>query len=587
MHFDALTLACITAELRAATCPGRIQQVLLVDEHSLGLEIYSHGTRHQLLLSAQPAAPRIHTVDYKLRRGVARETPLLLLLRKYARDALLTGIEQPQAYERVVRLHCEHKVHGDTWLVAELLGHQSNLILVDSGGRILECLRRMPDAKGRELLPGRAYAPPPAQDKVSPLDDGSEGYYTRLAAALQQPGPRWRALVNGVAGMSPTAARELDWRAARLDNGEQPIAVFQALQSLWLPVQTGEWQPGLVQEDGNTVGFAPYVVHFRGEFVPTATMSEALARYFAAGESAGQAGQATMTAGVADPYAGQRAAVTTALNQARRNVERRLAALAGDEPAPGEAGRLRSQAQWLLALASQISPGQTILEVDAGDSEPLRIQLDPNLSPIEQAQQMFKRAGKLERAAAFIPQRRAELQTDLAFLEQLALDLGGAQSQPEIAAVEAELRNAGLWPRQKTALTSHTRGQQSGPLRLRSAQGFEILVGRNARQNESVTFKLADTRDLWFHVRGMPGAHVVLRAAGRTPDPATIRVAAQLAAFHSAARGERSADVIVTERRWVGRAPGGKPGQVLVEREEVISVPAAWPNDLTEEDATE
>ncbi|MBW7883592.1 MAG: NFACT family protein, partial [Caldilineaceae bacterium] len=86
MHFDALTLACITAELRAATCPGRIQQVLLVDEHSLGLEIYSHGTRHQLLLSAQPAAQRIHTVDYKLRLGVARETPLLLLLRKYARD---------------------------------------------------------------------------------------------------------------------------------------------------------------------------------------------------------------------------------------------------------------------------------------------------------------------------------------------------------------------------------------------------------------------------------------------------------------------------------------------------------------------
>jgi predicted ribosome quality control (RQC) complex YloA/Tae2 family protein len=101
MHFDALALACITAELNTAICPGRIQQVLRVDEHALGCEVYTPGTRHQLLLALAPGAARVQIMPHKLRRGVAGETPLLLLLRKYARGALIVAIEQPDPTERV------------------------------------------------------------------------------------------------------------------------------------------------------------------------------------------------------------------------------------------------------------------------------------------------------------------------------------------------------------------------------------------------------------------------------------------------------------------------------------------------------
>ncbi|MBK8048678.1 MAG: DUF814 domain-containing protein, partial [Anaerolineales bacterium] len=107
-------------------------------------------------------------------------------------------------------------------------------------------------------------------------------------------------------------------------------------------------------------------------------------------------------------------------------------------------------------------------------------------------------------------------------------------------------------------------GRRVAPLRFRSERGFEILVGRNARQNELVTFSLARPGDVWLHARGVPGAHVVVKAAGRTPDPDTVTAAAQLAAYHSGARGERAASVIVTDRRHVHRPPGGRTGQVLV-----------------------
>jgi predicted ribosome quality control (RQC) complex YloA/Tae2 family protein len=241
--------------------------------------------------------------------------------------------------------------------------------------------------------------------------------------------------------------------------------------------------------------------------------------------------------------------------------------------------RLRTQASWLLAFSGQIAPGQTLLTVDAG-GETLHIPLEPHLSPIEQAQRLFKRAAKLERAAEIIPQRRAQLLADLDLLAQLALDAERAANQPELAAVLDELRRAGLLssPKARAAQTAPAAG---GPLRYRTSRGVEIVVGRNARQNEQVTFKLARPSDLWLHVRGAPGAHVVVRSSEQAPAEEDVLAAAQLAAYHSSQRGERKVDVIVTERRWVSRAPGGRTGQVVVSKERVVRVPAVEPEDVS------
>ncbi len=576
MHFDALTLACVVAELSTQLCPGRIQQVLLVNAHTLGCEVYTPGARHQLLLALTPGQARIQTVTYKLRRGVDTESPLLLLLRKYARGARLAAIVQPDPVERVAHFQLEHPEFGATTLVVELIGRQPNAFLLHPSGRILDCLHRQPAAgDGRRLLPGQPYTAPAAMDKLSPIDSGAADYYAQLAQLVAQPGPLWKTLVAGIAGLSPTAAREVAWRAAgaaEAAGGANLLAVAQALQELWAPVHSGAWQPGLVEADGATVGatvgFAPYPLHFRGRFVAQASMCAALERYFV--ENTG--------AQAADPYAAQRGQVSAQVKRAVMQVERRLAALAGDEPAPGAAEALRTEANWLLALSSQVQPGQRVLVVETG-SEALNIALDTQFTPVEQAQRMFKRAAKLERAAVAIPLRRAELHADLALLAQLALDAQHAANQPELAAVRDELRRAGFerTPEQRASAAPKTEG---GPLRYRTRRGAEIIVGRNARQNEQVTFKLARPDDTWLHVRGAPGAHVIVRGPSSAPDAQDVRAAAQLAAYHSSVRGERKVDVIVTARRWVSRAPGGRTGQVTVAREQVLIVPAEAPDGL-------
>ncbi len=576
MHFDALCLACIAHELAQTLTNGRAQQVLLLDAHSVGIEFYAGGQRRNLLLCADPAAPRVHLVTHKLRRGVEGETPLLLLLRKHVRDAVLTAVQQPDPTERVLQLTFSHKQNGQVILLVELIGRHANLLLLRPNGRILACLH--PGIVGeRELLPGRTYAPPAAQAKLPPLDDGSADYYARLDALLQPEGALWKLLVAGVAGMSPTAARAVAWRAAGDAAARTPaamLAVAQALQELWLPVSSGDWQPGaLVDANGVATVYAPYVLHGADAFQPTADLSTAIEQVLAA---------STMSTVIqvgapapADAYAAQRHTMATLLRKVRGQVQRRLDALAADEPAPGAADQVRSQAEWLLALASQVEPGQQVLEVTLEDAV-LQIPLDATLTPVAQAERLFKRAAKLARAAHFIPQRRAQLRADLAFVDQLGYDLEQAANQPEIAAVRAALVGAGLLPAGKRAQPADG-SRPAGPLRLTSPTGFEMLVGRNARQNEQVTFKLASGEDLWLHARGVPGAHVVVKTAGRLPDAATVDLAAQLAAYHSGARGETRVDVIVTTRRHVHRAPGGRIGQVAVGEETVRTVPGSDP----------
>ncbi len=618
MHFDALTLAAVAGELKETVTGGRVQQIVLPDSRSVALEIYAHRERRYLLLSAHPQASRVHLLEHKPRRGVSKETPLLLLLRKYVRSARLESVELPMPFERVLFLRFHHPKHDATTLAVEPIGQLGNLILMNADGCILDALVRVPAGENaqRVLLPRRIYQLPPPQDRLPPYGGSEE----RLGEADRSPvdgaSPAqtpvlWRSLINRFAGVSPTLAREAAWRATGDAGAALTEQAFtdghRALGELWSAAATGEWTPGIaVDEEEGVAAFAPYKLHFCGEFVEIDSMSAAAAAFYAAQERDSSSSR--------DEYAGVRGGVAALVRQAQARVESQLRALDADEPAPGEPERVRAQAEWLLALSSQISyansPGArngfslqdgmaavepapngqmqlVIFSADAdfgqpGDKKPgeeggdLIVPLDPKRTPVEQAERMFDRAAKMERAARIIPRRRASLDADRAYLQQLESDLSLALDQPEIVAVREALREAG-YLRQRRDRREKTPRDRSRPLRYLSPEGFPILVGRNARQNELVTFSEAGRDDLWLHVRDGPGAHVVIRCGGQPVPELTLNVAARLAAWHSGQRGNGGVGVVITPRRFVTRMGGGRPGQVHYRGEETISVTAELP----------
>ncbi len=623
MHFDALTLAAVADELKETVAGGRVQQIVLPDRRSVALEIYAHRERRHLLLSAHPQASRVHLLEHKPRRGVPKETPLLLLLRKYVRSARLESVEVPVPFERVLFLRFHHPEHGGSTLAVEPIGQLGNLILMNADERILDALVRVPAGENaqRVLLPRRTYQLPPPQDRKPPVEESEDPHQQAAQSpADEDDGDQarapllWRSLLNHFAGVSPTLAREAAWRATGDASAPLTAEAFadarKALSNLWSSAASGDWTPGIaVDEQDGVAAFAPYELHFSGEFVQTDSASAAAAAFYAAQERDVSSSR--------DEYAGVRGGVAALVRQAQARVQSQLRALAVDEPAPGEPELVRTRAEWLLALSSQIpqrgnGPGaqeelslqdgmaavkpapngqmQLIVfaagdtsfgqaaagEALAAEGDDLIVPLDPKHSPVEQAERMFDRAAKMERAARIIPRRRARLEADRAYLQQLESDVSLAQDQPEIVAVREALREAG-YLRQRRDRREKVQRDRSQPLRYLSPEGFPILVGRNARQNEIVTFSEAGRDDLWLHVREGPGAHVVIRCGGQPVPAPTRTAAAQLAAWFSRQRGNAGVAVVITPRRFVTRMAGGRPGQVHFRSEETISVPAELP----------
>ena len=623
MHFDALMLAAVADELKETVAGGRVQQIVLPDRRSVALEIYANRERRYLLLSAHPQASRVHLLEHKPRRGVPKETPLLLLLRKYVRSARLESVEVPVPFERVLFLRFHHPEHGGSILAVEPIGQLGNLILMNADDRILDALVRVPAGENaqRVLLPRRTYQLPPPQDRMPPVEEREDPHLQAAQSpADEDDGDQarapllWRSLLNHFAGVSPTLAREAAWRATGDASAPLTAQAFadarQALSNLWSSAAAGDWTPGIaVDEQDGVAAFAPYELHFCGEFVQTDSASAAAAAFYAAQERDVSSSR--------DEYAGVRGGVAALVRQAQARVQSQLRALAVDEPAPGEPELVRTRAEWLLALSSQIpqranGPGaqeelslqdgmaavkpapngqMQLIVFAAGDfsfgqaaageelaaeGDDLIVPLDPKHSPVEQAERMFDRAAKMERAARIIPRRRARLEADRAYLQQLESDVSLAQDQPEIVAVREALREAG-YLRQRRDRREKVQRDRSQPLRYLSPEGFPILVGRNARQNEIVTFSEAGRDDLWLHVREGPGAHVVIRCGGQPVPAPTRTAAAQLAAWFSRQRGNAGVGVVITPRRFVTRMAGGRPGQVHFRSEETISVPAELP----------
>jgi predicted ribosome quality control (RQC) complex YloA/Tae2 family protein len=566
MYFDALTMASVADELRAVLLDGRVQRVLLPDDLSLGLEIYGQGTRRYLLASAHAELGRVLLSSEKLRRGVERETGMLLLLRKYVRGAILSAIEQPP-FERVLRLEFDHPEWGTTDLMVEIMGRHSNLILVDPGRQVLDAVKRvsLDMSPHRPVQPNRPYTPPPAQSKLPP-PELSEARLAAILAAQEPETQVWQALVRGVQGMSPLLAREISHRAlgyVRITVGQidDPSALLAVTGELFAPLATGRWQPSLAYDGEEPVAYAPYLLRHRDTPRPAASISQAIELYTAAAASA-------------DPYAGAKRPVREAIAMARSRLVRRREALERARAEAGEADQWRQWGEWILAYAHTITAGQRELLAETGDLETLRIPLDPDLSPADNAQAYFARYRKAQRAAAGVPERLEEVDLGLRDLEQLETDLELAASRPEVDEVRAALVEAG---HVRVRRKRERKVAKSEPLSLPSPDGLNILVGRNSRQNDDLTFRRASSSDWWFHARGVPGSHVIVRGGGEELPRATVRRAAELAAHFSRAQRDASVVVDYTQRRHVRRIPRAAPGLVHYSQERSIRVAPLGP----------
>jgi predicted ribosome quality control (RQC) complex YloA/Tae2 family protein len=618
MYVDALTLSAIADELQTLIGGARVEDVIQPTPQSVAIQCWTGSRNLWLYLSAHPQLARLHLTSEKPRKLSQEPPPFVMLLRKYLQGCRVEAVQQPR-WERLVEIGFGRRSgtsqretsSNQVWLIIEVMGRLSNIILRETAGTILGSLRQVgPEVnRYRVIAPHEPYKYPPPQQRMLNgqsvprlAPESLTGEALRLGAEGGNRKPQadvrvWQVLTEQVMGFSPLLAREVIYRAlgeseARVQPGIPWERVAEEALALAALIETRHWQPTLVEKPDTHVpaAFAVYELRQYAGWPRRSfeRVNDLLDTYYRGAEWR-------------DALQGAKADVSRAL-QTHRERSLHKAELLGRELAETQAGeRLRLEGEMLLAFGQQIEPGQTSLVIEnpfaASEApETMTITLDPRLSPVENANQRFARYHKLRRAGQQIPEQIERNQVELARLEQFATDLLLAETPAEVAQVRAEVAAAGyLRGKQGRQADSQkggrgkadkggkgTKKQKGGRqdaggavLRRQSADGFLLLVGKNSRQNEEVTFHEAGGNDLWLHARGVPGAHVIIKSGGRQVPRRTLEEAARLAAYYSQARGNTSVPVDYTQQRYVRHMKGGGPGMVIYEREHTLSVPPA------------
>ena len=561
MSIDTFSIAALADELNASIVGGRVQDVIDLDELSLGLEIYARRRRHYLCLSADALTPRVHLAGGKLRRGLSKPTQLGLLMRRYVEGGRVTRVSQP-AWERILNIDIDGH-EGGFRIIAELMPRRANLLLVQDG-IILDCMKRVgpEDNRYRLSLPNHDYVPPPPiRGQLSPQALTAADIDALLASEPKASRQLRRLLPGRILGMSPLLAKEIVFRAtgdaqAKISDSDS-AALMAALQELVDPLLRREWQPGIGSSDGHPSDVSVFPLRHL-EWQPCESISQAIDQLAAAAQGR-------------DAYRSAKQPVQAAIAETKTKLNAKIISLRRSLRDDAELEQLRQSGELILAYQFSISDGQSELRAHyETDGPELVIRLDAQRSPMQNAQACFRRYSKAKAALDAVPALIAETETEMRFIEQLESDLALAANWLEIDDVIQSLQSRGHW--QGKRLKRLGGGGRQGPLRVVSRDGYVVFIGRNSRQNEAVTFKTAKPQDIWLHAKDGPGAHVVIRDDGRRIKDALIAEAAAVAAWYSRLRGERRVQVDHTRVKYVKAIKGAGPGMVSYRNERSLFV---------------
>ncbi len=556
MAFDATYLSCVAEEIRTRCEGAKIEKIYQPSRDTLIFQLRCQTGREKLLIAANPTAPRLHLTAASPENPP--EPPMFcMFLRKHLLGARLSEITQTPM-ER-----CVHFVFDCTdemgypvrkRLVAELMGRTCNVYLLGPDGRILDCLRRIGlDESNRPALPGLSYQAPSPIEKLDPAALTQEDYVNLLrtegADVLAQ------RLMDTLGGLSPLVTREASlYAAGDVDGRVGALDAEAAGEKLYLFFSEHLRHPKpwyYAAPDGTLKQFAFCPIREYGECAEAESFSALLDRFYTLRDRK-------------DAMRQKSQALRKSVSNQVQRLRRKMAAQEKELTATYDRERLRQLGDILTANLHRIQKGQTkVLCQDFYDENmaDVEIPLSPILSPQQNAAKFYKDYTRMKNAQKELTHQLDLGREECSYLESVLEELNRAQSEAELEEIRQELY-AGGYVRMDGARRK-MKQSKIPPMRFESTDGFPIYVGRNNRQNDELTFRLARKDDIWCHASKVHGSHVIISCGGRKPPDDTVTQAAQLAAYYAETGGGQNISVDVTTVKQVKKTPGGKPGMVI------------------------
>jgi len=460
---------------------------------------------------------------------------------------------------------------GKRTLILEAMGRRSNLILLDGEGRIVDCMRRVDTdmSVSRQVLPGLYYEPPTPVDRLPITGETEEGFREKLREANEE--RKLDAfLLDHYFGVSPLMARELVYQVL----GETDRRIFGASEAectaLWQKicefnksVQENSFTPICLKQEGKPIEFSCLPITQYGDFAQQEryrSFSELLDMFYEVRERQERTRQ-------------RGADLIRTATTARDRMRRKLAMQEKDYAATQNRDELRIYGDLITSNLYRMERGQTKLVCENFYDEncaSVTIQLDPLLTPQQNAAKYYKRYTKAKTAEKYLREQMEISRRDLEYLESVLEEIAEAEMEQDFIDIRNELKDAGFLRGQKQGKKEIKRTTK--PREFRTSTGFRVLVGRNNKQNDKLTMKDADHRDIWLHTQKIHGSHVILCTNGQEPDDDTIVEAAKIAAYYSQARESGNVPVDYTMVKHVKKPAGARPGMVIYNTYQTVNV---------------
>ena len=555
MAFDAYFLTAVLDEVRQKCIGARVDKIHQPSRDTLILHLRGRESREKLLFAANPTAPRLHLTSASPENPA--EPPMFcMLLRKHLLGAKLAEIAQPPM-ERAATFtfDCTDEMGFPVQkkLVAELMGRTCNLYLLGPDGRILDCLRRigLDESARRPALPGLNYQEPEPVQKENPLIVQD---YVNL---LTEPGADILSdrLMDTLGGLSPLVCREAAlFAAGSTDARISSLDVDSTADKLGLFFHEHLNHPKpyvYTLADGTPKQFAFCPIRQYGGCQEATSFGALLDSFYTVRDRK-------------DAMRQKSQAVRKTVQNLCTRLTRKMALQEKELEATYDRERLRQLGDILTANIHRVTKGQTkIVCEDFYDENmaPVEIPLSPILSPQQNAAKFYKDYARMKNAEKELTHQLSLGETELSYLKSVLDELNRAQTDAELEEIKQELQEQG-YLRPEGSRKKPRQGKLA-PMRFASTDGYPIYVGRNNRQNEELTFRLARKDDIWCHASKVHGSHVIISCGGVTPPDDTITQAAQLAAYYSETGDGQNVPVDVTAVKQVKKIPGGKPGMVI------------------------
>ena len=558
MAFDGIAIANLVKELKDNLIDGRINKIAQPEADELLLTIKTPNGQKRLYISASASLPLIYLTE------INKPSPMTapnfcMLLRKHINNGRITNITQPKL-ERIIQFEIEHLDElGDLckkYLIVEIMGKHSNIIFCNTDYRIIDSIKHVSAQMSsvREVLPGRDYFIPDTMEKLNPIDVTFADFSETLIA---KPTGLAKAIYTSFTGVSPVVAEEICY-VAGVDSSVTPkelsedimVHLYKQFVLFFENVAHGEFQPNIYYNGNEPKEFCALPLSHFGQYEAKlyTSMSALLETYYATKNTVTRIRQKSVDL---------RKIVQTALERNRKKYDLQFKQLRDTE----NRDKYRVYGELINVYGYGLEPDAKELEcLNYYTNENITIPLDNTKTPQENAQKYFDKYNKQKRTFEALTELIQETLDDITYLESVSNALDIAHSEDDLTQIKEELISAGYvkrkFTKQKVKITSK-------PFHYISSDGYHMYVGKNNLQNEELTFHFANGNDWWFHAKGCPGSHVIVKTNGDELPDRAFEEAGKLAAYYSKNRGNEKVEIDYIEKKHVKKPNGSKPGFVV------------------------